>query len=109
MSTVPIPFEIGRKYNRRENIHGVFGGQMQGGIATPRDCNFIFLFTGEEGEFFDYQDGWTDEGVFVYTGEGQIGEMEFVRGNRPIRDHVQAPITIKLHFLLFWGGDRVEG
>lgn len=27
------------------------------------------------------------DGIFEYTGEGQIGEMEFVRGNKAIRDH----------------------
>jgi 5-methylcytosine-specific restriction protein A len=25
--------------------------------------------------------------VFLYTGEGQVGEMKFLRGNRAIRDH----------------------
>jgi 5-methylcytosine-specific restriction protein A len=47
----------------------------------------IFLFTGESGEQYGYEDGWDDNGVFLYTGEGQEGDMEFVRGNRAIRDH----------------------
>jgi len=38
---------------------------------------------------YGYSDGWTDEGVFVYTGEGQRGDMTFVRGNKAIRDHAQ--------------------
>jgi 5-methylcytosine-specific restriction protein A len=42
------------------------------------------LFTGEQ---YGYRDGWDDNGVFLYTGEGQEGDMEFVRGNRAIRDH----------------------
>lgn len=25
--------------------------------------------------------------MFLYTGEGQMGDMAFVRGNRAIRDH----------------------
>lgn len=39
------------------------------------------------GEQYGYEDGWDDNGVFLYTGEGQEGDMEFVRGNRAIRDH----------------------
>jgi hypothetical protein len=41
-------FEVGRVYNRRLEIHQPYGGQRQGGISTPRDWPFIFLFTGEE-------------------------------------------------------------
>jgi 5-methylcytosine-specific restriction protein A len=47
------------------------------------------LFTGETGNQYGYRDGWGDDGVFLYTGEGQVGDMEFVRGNRAIRDHGQ--------------------
>ena len=82
-----IKFEIGRVYNRRSEIHGPYGGQWQGGISTPRDRPLVFLFTGESGEQYGYRDGWDDNGVFLYTGEGQEGDMEFVRGNRAIRDH----------------------
>lgn len=80
-------FEIGRVYSRRSEIHGPYGGQWQGGISTPRDWPLVFLFTGENGEQYGYRDGWDDNGVFLYTGEGQEGDMEFVRGNRAIRDH----------------------
>ena len=80
-------FEIGRVYNRRSEIHKPYGGQWQGSISTPRDWPFIFLFTGESGEQYGYRDGWDENGVFLYTVEGQEGDMEFVRGNRAIRDH----------------------
>jgi 5-methylcytosine-specific restriction protein A len=82
-------FKVGGVYNRRSDIHGSYGGQWQGGISTPRDWPLIFLFTGESGEQYGYEDGWDENGVFLYTGEGQIGHMEFVRGNRAIRDHVR--------------------
>jgi 5-methylcytosine-specific restriction protein A len=49
---------------------------------------FVFLFTGESGERFGYADGWRDDGVFGYTGEGQRGGMQFIKGNRAIRDHL---------------------
>jgi hypothetical protein len=80
-------FEVGRVYNRRNEIHGRFGGQQQGGISTPARVNCIFLFTGTAGEQHGYRDGWNDDGVFLYTGEGQSGDMEFIRGNLAIRDH----------------------
>jgi 5-methylcytosine-specific restriction protein A len=83
---VDTPYEVGRTYNRREDIHAKFGGQQQGGISTPDGAPFIFLFTGEIGEQYGYADGWS-EGVFLYVGEGQRGDMEFIRGNKAIRDH----------------------
>lgn len=85
---VGIPFEVGNLYHRRRDIHQIFGGQERGGIATPADCSFVFLFTGESGGQFGYSDGWRSDGIFAYTGEGQKGDMTFVRGNRAIRDHL---------------------
>ena len=32
-------------------------------------------------------DGWDNPNVFSYTGEGQIGDMRFIRGNLALRDH----------------------
>jgi len=80
-------FEVGRIYNRRADIHGPFGGQWQGGISTSAQCPCIFLFSGPSGEQHGYRDGWNNDGVFLYTGEGQTGDMQFVRGNLAIRDH----------------------
>ena len=82
-----LPFSRGATYRRREDIHGRFGGQQQGGISTPLGAPFVFLFTGNEGEAYGYQDGWDAGGIFRYTGEGQIGDMEFRAGNKAIRDH----------------------
>lgn len=79
-------FEVGREYRRRDDIHGPHGGQQQGGISTPKDKPFIFLFTGG-GEDYGYGDDWKD-GIFHYSGEGQVGPMEWAGGNRAIRDHV---------------------
>lgn len=81
-------FVIGKVYRRRD-LHAEFGGQEQGGISTPSDHNLIFLFTGESGKKYGYSDRWTNDGIFLYTGERQVGDMEFVRGNRAIRDHAE--------------------
>ncbi len=80
-------FVQGREY-RRIDLHNQFGGQRQGGISTPINHPLIFLFTGEGGEQYGYADSWTNERLFFYVGEGQQGDMEFVRGNAAIRDHI---------------------
>jgi 5-methylcytosine-specific restriction enzyme A len=82
-------FVKGKNYVRRE-LHDQFGGQQQGGISTPSQHPIILIFTGEQGAEYGYRDGWTEEGVFCYTGEGQQGDMEFKRGNSAIRDHIQS-------------------
>ena len=87
MSTEEKMFVIGRDYSRRDDIHARFGGQTQGGISTPRNAPYAVLFTGKAGGQYGYEDGWRDEDIFVYTGEGQLGDMTFKAGNRAIRDH----------------------
>jgi 5-methylcytosine-specific restriction enzyme A len=82
-----MSYEIERLYHRRKDIHAAHGGQQQGGISTPPKTPYIFLFTGEAGEQHGYSDGFEENGVFIYTGEGQRGDMEFMRGNKAIRDH----------------------
>jgi 5-methylcytosine-specific restriction enzyme A len=83
-----IDFEVGKIYDRRKDIHSRFGGQQQGGIATSSQIPAIFLFTGESGKQYGYEDDWGKDNVFLYTGEGQIGDMQFIRGNKAIRDHI---------------------
>ena len=56
-------------------------------MSTPRDRPVIFLFTGDGGSEHGYEDKYRPDGVFEYTGEGQRGDMEFVRANRALRDH----------------------
>ncbi len=80
-------FERERVYRRRD-LHARYGGQQQGGIATPSGRPYIFLFTGT-GEAHDYEDGWVEDGVFQYSGIGRTGDMEFKGVNRAIRDHLQ--------------------
>lgn len=82
-------FEVGRIYKRRKDIHGLFGGQQQGGISTPRSHPVVIAFTGSSGVQHGYEDGWSDCGVFNYFGEGQVGPMTFTGGNKAIRDHVE--------------------
>jgi 5-methylcytosine-specific restriction protein A len=79
-------FTPGEVY-RRLNLHEKYGGQRQGGISTPADQSLVLLFTGEQGRKYGYEDGFREDGTFWYTGEGQVGDMEMLRGNLAIRDH----------------------
>src|SRR5262249_51378918 len=88
-------FIPGELYRRRE-IHSKYGGQTQGGISTPSRSPLIFAFTGDTGEQHGYKDGWRDDGAFRYFGEGQEGDMHFVRGNAALRDQVQSGKALHL-------------
>lgn len=82
-------FVVGQKYSRSKDIHDKYGGTRQSGISPSGSHPYIFLFTGDSGEAYGYEDGWQqDDGVFLYTGQGQVGDMEFSRGNKAIRDHI---------------------
>jgi 5-methylcytosine-specific restriction protein A len=81
-------FVPGQVYRRRD-LHDRYGGQQQGGISTPSRHNLIFLFTGDAGQQHGYHDQWSADEIFLYTGEGQKGDMQYVSGNRAIRDHAR--------------------
>jgi len=83
--SVFVPGEI---YKRRD-LHELFGGQRQGGISTPSGQPFIMLFTGDQGQQYGYQDGWSEEEVYLYTGVGKRGDMSFDRGNAAILAHAE--------------------
>jgi len=84
-----LPFELGALYNRKAQIHGLLGGQQQGGISTPKDQPVVIIFTGEAGKPHGYSDLWDDDGIFHYFGEGQSGDMQMTGGNRAIDQHQQ--------------------
>lgn len=81
------PFISGRLYNRRADIHAPFGGQQQGGIASPAKHNVVFAFTGKSGAKHGYSDSYQSDGSFHYYGEGQQGDMRIQRGNLAIASH----------------------
>ena len=75
-------------YHRKTEIHDIYGGSGQGGIAPSAEHSSVFLFTATSGAQFGYSDHWDEDGMYIYCGQGQIGDMEFKRGNRAIRDHI---------------------
>ena len=98
-------FVSGAVYRRRE-LHQQFGGQQQGGISTPARYPMVWIFTGEQGGQYGYEDGFRNDGTFWYTGEGQIGDMEMVRGNLAIQNHFQ--LSKSLHLFEYTGPGTVR-
>lgn len=84
-----LPFIPGQIYNRRNDIHAIYGGNWQGGICPSSKFPYIFIFSGKTGHQHGYQDRWDNPSVFSYTGEGQEGDMKFTKGNLALRDHLQ--------------------
>lgn len=83
----------------RRSVHDAYGGQQQGGISTPRGRNDIFIFTDPaSGARYGYDrfEGLREDGSYSYTGEGQYGAQQFVRGNRSLRDCARDGKTIRL-------------
>lgn len=82
---------------RRMDVHAQYGGSGQGGISPSRESPNILIFTDpRSGQFHGYYDRWAEDGTFRYTGEGQRGRQEFVRGNRAIRDHAEQGRRLRL-------------
>jgi len=82
-----LPFIPGQIY-KRSLLHDEYGGNRQGGISPCVRFPYIFIFSGKSGTQYGYMDGWDNENIFSYTGEGQEGDMKFIRGNLALRDHV---------------------
>jgi 5-methylcytosine-specific restriction protein A len=85
--TIQTPF-IPELLYKRSAIHDEYGGNRQGGISPSAKAPFIFIFSGKSGAQYGYQDGWDNQNVYSYTGEGQIGDMQFIRGNLALKDHL---------------------
>lgn len=80
-------FDLGRLYDRWPDLNIPYGGGRQGGISDSANSPVTFLFTGESGERYGYHDRYDDEGTFLFFGEGQEGDMKFIRGNLAIKSH----------------------
>ncbi|QDT74825.1 HNH endonuclease [Lacipirellula limnantheis] len=87
--TVPAlgPLELGAIY-RRKHLNDRFGGNRMTGIVTSSREPVVLLFHTEEPAQQFYQDGFDEDGVYWYSGEGTVGDMQWTIANRAIRDHV---------------------
>jgi len=73
---------------KRSLIHSLYGGNQQSGISFPQNAPYIFIFTGAAGTQHGYKDQWENDEIFSYTGEGQLDDMQFNRGNLKLKDHI---------------------
>ncbi|WP_088011243.1 HNH endonuclease [Gottfriedia acidiceleris] len=87
-STVILPFSL-NKYYKRSEIHDSYGGNRQRGISPSRKYPVILIFSGKRGNEYGYKDGWQNDSIFLYTGEGQTGPQEFKEGNLALKDHIK--------------------
>jgi len=83
-----IKLEIGDVI-KRTKLHERYGGRRQGGISPSKQSANVFVFTDQSrGVLHGYvYDGWRQDGLYHYTGEGQHGDQRMAQGNRAIRDH----------------------
>lgn len=98
------PLSIGSIY-RRADLHTRFGGSRYSGIVPCKREPVVLLFHTEEPSQQFYRDGFDDEGVYWYSGEGTSGDMEWTQSNRAVRDHAQ----LGLDLLFFERAQRKDG
>lgn len=79
-----LQFMVGQVYDRQTEIHDLFGGSSRSGISPSAKTPAIFIFTGDSGEQYGYEDTHSKDGVVTYTGEGQKGDMTLSNGNLAI-------------------------
>ena len=82
-----LPFIPNQLY-KRSLIHDEYGGNRQGGISPSAKVPYIFIFSGKSGAQYGYRDGWDNNNIFTYTGEGQEGDMQFIKGNLALKEHL---------------------
>lgn len=82
----------------REEISSKYGGGLQSGIAASRDTPNVIVFTDpEEATENGYNfDGWVEDEIFQYTGEGQLGDQVWKRGNKRLGEHRSTQDAIRL-------------
>lgn len=89
---------IGALLSRAERMER-FGGAMYGGIEPSSSSPNVFVYSDpSRGEAYGYNyDGWTDDGrLFLYTGEGSLGDQPMNHGNRAILEHRQRGRSLRL-------------
>ncbi|WP_339880611.1 HNH endonuclease [uncultured Algoriphagus sp.] len=78
---------ISNKIYKRSDIHDQYGGSRQHGISSSAQQPYIFIFSGSQGSQHGYKDQWMNDTVYSYTGEGQVGDMKFTKGNLALMEH----------------------
>ena len=79
-----LELEIGKSYLRLD-LHNTFGGNPRAGIC-PTASGVVLVFSDPpSGANFGYdQNDGVVGNVYRYTGEGQAGDQQLVRGNKAL-------------------------
>jgi hypothetical protein len=72
---------------QRSTLHDQYGGNRQNGICPSAQSPYIFIFSGAQGHQHGYKDQWMNDKIYSYTGEGQVGDMQFTKGNLALMKH----------------------
>lgn len=82
---------------KRTTLHATYGGSQRGGISPSRTSPNVMIFTSPAGHQYGYVfDGFQDDGLFHYTGEGQVGDQLMEHGNRALAQHVADGRVVRL-------------
>lgn len=96
----------------RQQLNTAYGGGIQGGMLTPAGGRYIFLFSDPVpgGQYGYTWDGWADRtlGTFFYTGEGQVGDQEFIRRNRTLLNSTADSREVHLFVAHGYSGEGEE-
>lgn len=103
-ATLPWDIAVGATVRRREDIHGGgghpirFGGAWYGGIEPSAQTPNVLIFSEpESGGLYGYNfDGWTPDGLLLYTGEGKYGDQRVAAGNKAILNHRQGAKALRV-------------
>jgi len=97
IQTVNWDIKVGEVLKRTE-IHSRFGGGGMGGIEPSAKTPNIFIFTSDSGSTFGYNfDEELEDGSFLYTGDGQLGDQDpSVGGNKAIIEHRKKGRALRL-------------
>lgn len=98
------PLSLGSIY-RRADLHTRFGGSRFSGIVPSKRESAVLLFHTEEPAQQFYRDGFDEDGVYWYSGEGTFGDMNWTPSNRAVRDHAQ----VGQDLLFFERAQRKDG
>lgn len=72
-----------------QQVEEQFGVRISGfGRGINPTCSTVVLISsiGKAGGNFVYHDKWTEDGDYLYSGEGKTGNQTMTRGNLAIRD-----------------------
>jgi 5-methylcytosine-specific restriction protein A len=90
--------EVGDRSTRAQ-LQRDYGGARYGGIEPAHDSDNLFVYSDpESGSEFGYDfDGWLSEDeVFLYTGDGQVGDQELSGRNLTLADHADRGLRVRL-------------